>query len=87
MPLEADVDLKRLAEMTEQFSGADLQALMYNAHLEVVHSTIAHTGDITPSSSTNAQDDEPIEYVQLGTPSGTGIRSRAEESALQKRVR
>lgn len=27
---------------TEGFSGADLQAVVYNAHLEVVHASIAH---------------------------------------------
>ncbi|KAF5345345.1 hypothetical protein D9758_008461 [Tetrapyrgos nigripes] len=39
--LSPSVDLQHVAEATEGFSGADLQALMYNAHLEVVNESIA----------------------------------------------
>uniref|UniRef100_A0A8C4IA62 Peroxisomal ATPase PEX1 n=1 Tax=Dicentrarchus labrax TaxID=13489 RepID=A0A8C4IA62_DICLA len=35
----ADVDLEQLAAATEQFTGADLKALLYNAQLEAVHSS------------------------------------------------
>lgn len=38
--LAPTVDLEQLAEDTEGFSGADLQALVYNAHLDVVHSVL-----------------------------------------------
>lgn len=37
LELGEDVDLEAVARESEGFSGADLQALMYNAHLEVVH--------------------------------------------------
>lgn len=39
--LDADVDLQQLAVATEQFTGADLKALLYNAQLEAVHSSPA----------------------------------------------
>lgn len=34
------IDFEQLAHDTEGFSGADLQALVYNAHLDVVHSVL-----------------------------------------------
>ena len=45
MALAADVDLDQLAAATEQFTGADLKALLYNAQLEAVHSSM---GSSTP---------------------------------------
>ncbi|XP_032391316.1 peroxisomal ATPase PEX1 [Etheostoma spectabile] len=39
--LAADVDLEQLAAATEQFTGADLKALLYNAQLEAVHNSMA----------------------------------------------
>ena len=35
------VDFGALARGTEGYSGADLQALVYNAHLDAVHETLA----------------------------------------------
>ncbi|KAJ0055034.1 hypothetical protein NL108_008767, partial [Boleophthalmus pectinirostris] len=37
LSLAADVDLEQLAADTEQFTGADLKALLYNAQLEAIH--------------------------------------------------
>ncbi|ORY82467.1 P-loop containing nucleoside triphosphate hydrolase protein [Protomyces lactucae-debilis] len=39
--LDPAVDQAWLAERTEGFSGADMQALLYNAHLDAIHDTIA----------------------------------------------
>ncbi|KAI8995209.1 AAA-domain-containing protein [Trametes punicea] len=90
------VDLAALAEETDGFSGADLQALMYNAHLEVVHDAIsAHAPDVSSSSgasisttsASSAESAEPIKYTVLGSKSGEGrVLSRAEESAFQRRL-
>lgn len=38
--LAADVDLEQVAAATEQFTGADLKALLYNAQLEAVHNSL-----------------------------------------------
>ncbi|CDO70672.1 hypothetical protein BN946_scf184761.g10 [Trametes cinnabarina] len=94
------VDLAELAEETEGFSGADLQALMYNAHLEVVHDTISShpeeslsssSGDAKQSdasSASNREADEPVKYTVLGSKPGVGhVLSKAEESAFQRRSR
>ncbi|KAI3464580.1 hypothetical protein Pfo_021243 [Paulownia fortunei] len=37
LPMTSDVDLERIAHMTEGFSGADLQALLSDTQLEAVH--------------------------------------------------
>ncbi|KXN87354.1 Peroxisome biosynthesis protein PAS1 [Leucoagaricus sp. SymC.cos] len=81
------VDLEALAKQTEGFSGADLQALLYNAHLEVVHDSIAALPALDKPST---RDDEvPIEFVVLGDrrKEDTSIMSRAEQMALQRRLR
>lgn len=37
LPLASDIDLDAIAQMTEGFSGADLQALLSDAQLAAVH--------------------------------------------------
>lgn len=39
--LSPDISLEDYVDDTEGYSGADLQALIYNAHLECVHSSIS----------------------------------------------
>ena len=84
MPISADVDLESVAATTEGFSGADLQALLYNAHLEVVHESI--NIELSPDQSTRMKEEEPIEYITFGPNSGT-LKSREEVMSLEKRVR
>ncbi|KAK9473109.1 P-loop containing nucleoside triphosphate hydrolase protein [Dipodascopsis tothii] len=40
MRVAAAIDLAALADRTAGFSGADLQALVYNAHLEAIHTVV-----------------------------------------------
>lgn len=78
--MDASVDLEEIARLTEGYSGADLQALVYNAHLQIVHTSI------DTSSKRSAQEEEKqIRYVTLGA-TGEQKTTRAEESAMQKRV-
>uniref|UniRef100_A0A7N8WQH4 Peroxisomal ATPase PEX1 n=1 Tax=Mastacembelus armatus TaxID=205130 RepID=A0A7N8WQH4_9TELE len=55
LPVAADVDLEQLAAATEQFTGADLKALLYNAQLEAVHNTV---GTSTPHELTSGSDSD-----------------------------
>jgi len=93
VPVSPDVDFDYLADATEGFSGADLQALLYNAHLEVVHASVGETLASAPSSSggdggsSNNNDDVPIEYTSFGGPAQNTVKSRAEQMAMQRRVR
>ncbi|KAL6206296.1 hypothetical protein ACLB2K_023544 [Fragaria x ananassa] len=43
LPLDADVDLSAIADMTEGYSGADLQALLSDAQLAAVHEILDGT--------------------------------------------
>jgi peroxin-1 len=91
--MSPDVDFDYLADATEGFSGADLQALLYNAHLEVVHATLGEVLTSAPSSnggddsSSNNNDDIPIEYTSFGGSAQNAVKSRAEQMAMQRRVR
>ncbi|THU89378.1 AAA-domain-containing protein [Dendrothele bispora CBS 962.96] len=82
--LSPEVDLQEIADATEGFSGADLQALLYNAHLEVVNESIAASA--SPEKSTSTDKEVPVQYTTIGTLS-KAARSKAEEAALQRRVR
>ncbi|KAJ7835704.1 P-loop containing nucleoside triphosphate hydrolase protein [Mycena leptocephala] len=58
------VDIDAIAAATEGYSGADLQALLYNAHLEVVHSSIAGSSlDDRPSTR---EEDAPVQFTVIG---------------------
>ncbi|KAJ7923237.1 P-loop containing nucleoside triphosphate hydrolase protein [Mycena leptocephala] len=58
------VDIDAIAAATEGYSGADLQALLYNAHLEVVHSSIAGSSlDDRPST---LEEDAPVQFTVIG---------------------
>uniref|UniRef100_A0A3Q1J178 Peroxisomal ATPase PEX1 n=1 Tax=Anabas testudineus TaxID=64144 RepID=A0A3Q1J178_ANATE len=53
--LAADVDLEQLAAATEQFTGADLKALLYNAQLEAIHNSLSSG---TPHELTSGSDSD-----------------------------
>lgn len=86
--LHGAVSLEPYARETAGYSGADLQALIYNAHLDAIHETLAPAvdaaGQVTASSSAEEKD---LEYVVLGEDSGTSVLSRAERANVDKRVR
>ncbi|KAF8070403.1 P-loop containing nucleoside triphosphate hydrolase protein [Lyophyllum atratum] len=83
--MSPSVDLDEIAAATDGFSGADLQALLYNAHLEVIHASIASSGG--GNSIDLSAEDDPIEFVAVGGPSTTKVSSKAETGALEKRLR
>ncbi|KAJ3813169.1 P-loop containing nucleoside triphosphate hydrolase protein [Lentinula aff. lateritia] len=80
--LAASVDLDEIAKATEGFSGADLQALIYNAHLEVVNAAIVSSP--SGKDAVSQLNKRAIRYTTIGEHSKT-IRSKAEESALQRK--
>lgn len=84
MTFSSLVDFDQLAVETEGFSGADLQALLYNAHLDVIHSSIARLPSMT--SVSNQVDNKPIEYITFANAPNQPSLSKAEEAALQSRV-
>ncbi|WFC97547.1 Peroxisome biosynthesis protein pex1 [Malassezia yamatoensis] len=85
--LDPTVDLSYWAQRTEGFSGADLQALLYNAHLETIHSSIHDNR----SAATDGQADVPssISYRSIlsSTMSNKKQLSGAEQAAFSDRLR
>lgn len=85
MTVGPSVNFDEIASRTAGFSGADLQALMYNAHLDVIHSSIA---EAAPSDglTSNKVEEVPVKYTTIGASKDKIVLSRAEEMALQRRV-
>lgn len=84
---------ERWAGKTEGFSGADLQALLYNAHLEVVHEGIAADeggGKEVNGDGKGDQDDEgagSLEFAELtalAEEQGEGAAAGAGASAIRR---
>lgn len=92
MALADDVDLESISRATDGFTGADLQALVYNANLEAVHETIDQKSPDGASGKGKARGDpgehQNIRYVTFG-PEGSEkkVLSAAEEMAFQRQVR
>lgn len=82
--LSPDVDLVDYVEATNGYSGADLQALIYNAHLESIHATIS----ASKLDNGSLQEVEEIRFLTFGGVTGTSkaVLSRAETGKLEERV-
>lgn len=86
--LSDDIDIEEYARQTDGFSGADLQALVYNAHLDAVHASIAEAETQQPSQSKDTQNaPSAIAFTTFGGPTGSAVASRADEAARERRVR
>lgn len=87
--LDPSVDLAEYTAQTEGYSGADLQAFIYNAHLDAIHETLTATESAAAASaSTDKSVDQDIAYTTFGgTASESGnVLSRAEQAVVTKRV-
>ncbi|KAJ7287329.1 P-loop containing nucleoside triphosphate hydrolase protein [Mycena rebaudengoi] len=87
--LAPSVEIEEIAAATEGYSGADLQALLYNAHLQVVHASIAAAAVPLDGRAPTTEDEAPVQYTVIG---GSGaaagkVSSKADEMALQRRLR
>lgn len=87
MALAPDVDVERYARLTEGYSGADLQALVYNAHLDAVHASIAQAENELPSVSPLSAHAAMAQYAIVGGAADKSILSRAEQAVRDMRVR
>jgi peroxin-1 len=87
--LSPSVDLSSYAAKTQGFSGADLQALIYNAHLDAIHETLsATTSTNEEGAALGKREEQDIAYTAFG---GTEkqedkVLSRAEQASVNKRV-
>lgn len=83
--LHPDVDLDKWATRTEGFSGADLQALLYNAHLEAIHESIAAVEEKDGEGKQDKDDsDGAVKFTTIGGAKKT--LSGAERQALARKL-
>ena len=75
MKFDGEVDLINVALACENFSGADLKALLYNAQLEAVHETINY---VPPFNSSN----KPQEFSVSTTPQSSSSNFSLENDDL-----
>jgi peroxin-1 len=90
--LSPAVDLQRWAQQTDGMSGADLQALLYNAHLETIHESIAASArpDADDASTKKTKTAERgLRFVDLKTAAASHAApalSNADRTALTRRL-
>ncbi len=56
--LGPDVDLQEVAEWCEHYTGADLQAMLYNAQLEAIHRSVELNYEAKLHAGQNTDKDE-----------------------------
>lgn len=56
MLLDDDVDLQHMASVTENFTGADLKALLYNSQLEAIHAGLGTSTSVQDNGSGSDSD-------------------------------
>ena len=85
---DADVDLGEIAKRTEGYSGADLQAVVYNAHLEAVQGVISEEIRKKEAIEKPADDEEDLEFLEFvwgdakGKAKGPDRRAKGKERGL-----
>ncbi|GAA5888591.1 hypothetical protein JCM16303_000882 [Sporobolomyces ruberrimus] len=89
--LSPSISLEEFAKLTQGYSGADLQALMYNAHLDAIHTGLnAASEDAAGDSEKKKDQNEEIKFVEIGGTGGNGkeggVRSKAEQAVVNKRL-
>ncbi|KND02495.1 AAA family ATPase peroxin 1 [Spizellomyces punctatus DAOM BR117] len=87
LSLSPSVDLSHYAERTAGYSGADLQALLYNAHLEAIHEVIdAAEKDRNSKEDTRDQEDKTHFVVVQNENEIDKVMTAAERGGLATRI-
>ncbi|KAK9899327.1 AAA-domain-containing protein [Cystobasidium minutum MCA 4210] len=91
--LSPDVDLDDYVQATDGYSGADLQAVLYNAHLACVHSNLTDTRKSSDETNGAELDGQDVDYIALGANrggpnvyNGVVVKSKAEKAQMTKRL-
>ncbi|KLO10316.1 AAA-domain-containing protein [Schizopora paradoxa] len=80
------IDWREVASATDGFSGADLQALVYNAHLEAVHASISDKSGEDAGDTQSRVSEHGVRYVFLNSQNAKTVVSKAEEAAVAHRL-
>jgi len=96
LPLDGDLCFEEVAQLTEGFTGADLQALIYSAHLEVVHESINAKTNIEEKRKegySTKDSGHKLHWTEIqphphdsSKITEGAVRSRAEQEAITKRI-
>ncbi|KAJ9054378.1 Peroxisome biosynthesis protein pex1 [Entomophthora muscae] len=81
---EAHERLEEVANRCVNFTGADLQALLYNAHLEAIHQTL----DATAPEAKDTSDDNTVHFSIVKVPrGGLPALTSAEKDKVRARIK
>ncbi|KAI8803942.1 P-loop containing nucleoside triphosphate hydrolase protein [Cladochytrium replicatum] len=89
--LDESIDLSKYAALTRDYSGADLQAIMYDAHLEAVHDVLNESENATTQVSTKATATKAIgggggrDFMVVEGVVGAGKKVKVVEMTLAER--
>ncbi|GAA5917117.1 hypothetical protein JCM5296_001201 [Sporobolomyces johnsonii] len=83
--LSPSVSLSHYAALTAGYSGADLQALIYNAHLDAIHAALNAAEGIEDEKNGKGAGEE-VKYVSIGGKEDEKVLSRAEQASVNKRL-
>ncbi|GAA5856306.1 hypothetical protein JCM8547_000862 [Rhodosporidiobolus lusitaniae] len=93
--LSPSVDLSTLASQTAGYSGADLQAVIYNAHLDAIHAQLSASEEAEKEEGEGKEnrrrgggngEEGEVKYVAIGGEEGEKVLSRAEQASVNKRL-
>jgi len=88
--LAHDVDLAYICSQTPYYTAADIQALVYNAQLDAVHTSLSHhplTSKKNKNQNIADHEDEEISYVVLPCPEDSLHHSAESTNTLNQHVR
>lgn len=87
--MNKDLDWDSIADATENYTGADLQALLYNAQLEAIHSKLDHLRSkmlrVEPSADSNGNGknlDATLSRFKLADTDGSIESMSADQKSL-----
>lgn len=88
LQLGEDVDLNALAQRTTNYTGADLQAMLYNAHLEAVHSVISTQNEkpVNGDEQVKQRSFTKFKLGKINVANGSGRESLADRAKTKAKV-
>lgn len=85
--LDSNVDLEEYVDSTQGFSGADLQAFIYNAQLEAVHDIVEEDREGPSTRSSEAETfNGSFQVWKSGAMHGSRAMAASERSVVSKQV-
>ncbi|BFZ57809.1 Peroxisome biosynthesis protein pex1 [Savitreella phatthalungensis] len=87
MHLAQDISVEELAERTAGYTGADLQAMLYNAHLDAIHDALASTA-VTEETDNRRDEHKKVVFRRFKLSAGGESlpKTLAERVSLETRV-